>query len=219
MVAAWMSHISGDVGEEVQELCCYLIYRLTYAAIEKKPVRIVWCSPFSMETEGKTKEMRTKSEGQWVRTRGEAPTGIAALLYKTKAAVKWQEMGKRRSLKQRKMQKIVSFRFDWDVNRQETCLGFFCDCSSITTATPCFLAAFNKQREQEEFTLGQFHLWPLFIQSPSNHSSLAPKSASSNLQNVSSRALYNYNATRQLYRSPEGFLGTNFLLHWFKNNN
>lgn len=42
-----------------------------------------------------------------MRTRGEAMIGTAALLYKTKDAVKRQGMEKRRSLEKEKMHKVV----------------------------------------------------------------------------------------------------------------
>lgn len=94
--------------------------------------------------------------------------GTAALLYKTKYAEKAQEIENRRSENERmhKMWNVVWLRHTDNV----PCL--LCDHSSTTSAPDCFWQHKGVKRGGEELMLGQFHLWPLFILSPSNRSSL-----------------------------------------------
>lgn len=98
-------------------------------------------------------------------------TGSGALLYKIKNSetgrISWPDDAQKGSLRN----------VPWPL------------CNRMSTVRqPLFLGSvINKEKGERrgEFILGQFHLWPLFIQSPSNHRSPNPQSATTNLQQKS----------------------------------
>lgn len=72
-----------------------------------------------------------------------------------------------------------------DLEKDKTVPRLFRDYSS-STLDPNFRPQPRKSRTAgKQFMLGHFHLWPLFIQSPSNHSSLHLKADSTHAYDAS----------------------------------